>query len=79
MKKRKFNNDVVKCYLITSDETQNDKRTFVYPFKDDEYFATMEYVIPLQVIARKLSLDLGIDCNISSDPNFHKNMGSYTY
>ena len=32
----------------------------------------MEYVVPLQVIARKLSLDLGIDCNISSDPNFHK-------
>ena len=44
-----------------------------------EVAASMEYVVPLQVIARKLSLDLGIDCNISSDPNFHKKMGSYTY
>ena len=39
----------------------------------------MEYVVPLQVIARKLSLDLGIDGNIASDPDFHKKMGSYTY
>ena len=79
MKKYFEENRGAKCYLLTSDETQNDARTFVYPLKDDEYFATMEYVIPLQVIARKLSLDLGIDCNLSSDPNFHKNMGSYTY
>lgn len=66
-------------YLITSDKEQAGAGTFVYPFCNDEYFATMEYVVPLQVIARKLSLDLGIDCNESSDPDFHKKMGSYTY
>lgn len=66
-------------YLITSDKGQESESAFVYPFCNDEYFATMEYVVPLQVIARKLSLDLGIDCNESSDPDFHKKMGSYTY
>ncbi len=66
-------------YMVTSDQTQEKKENFVYPFKNDDYFASMEYVVPLQVIARKLSLDLGIDCNISSDPEFHKKMGSYTY
>ena len=50
-----------------------------YNFINDPYFEAMEYVVPLQVIARKLSLDLGIDCNISSDPNFHRKMASYTY
>lgn len=66
-------------YLVTSDEKQAGGRNFVYPFRNDPYFSAMEYVVPLQVIARKLSLDLGIDCNISSDPDFHKKMGSYTY
>lgn len=68
-----------KCYIVTKDETQKKKENFVYPFEDNKYFATMEYVVPLQVFARKMSLDLGIDCNLSEDPNFHKNMGSYTY
>ncbi len=66
-------------YMVTSEKEQESKENFVYPFQNDPYFASMEYVVPLQVIARKLSLDLGIDCNISSDPNFHKKMGSYTY
>lgn len=66
-------------YLITSDHTQENGKNFVFDFVNDVYFETMEYIIPLQVIARKLSLDLGIDCNISSDPDFHKKMASYTY
>ena len=66
-------------YMVTSDKEQEAKENFVYPFVNDPYFASMEYVVPLQVIARKLSQDLGIDCNISSDPEFHKKMGSYTY
>lgn len=66
-------------YIVTSEEGQPGGNAFVYPFRNDRYFASMEYVVPLQVIARKLSLDLGIDCNLSSDPDFHKKMGSYTY
>ncbi len=66
-------------YMVSSDEGQSGPASFVYPFQNDRYFASMEYVVPLQVIARKLSLDLGIDCNLSSDPDFHKKMGSYTY
>lgn len=66
-------------YMITSDLAQKTGGNFVYPFQDDECFASMEYVVPLQVLARKLSLDLGIDCNVSSDPDFHSKMGSYTY
>lgn len=66
-------------FMVTSDPSQKRRENFVYPFVNDVYFASMEYVVPLQVIARKLSLDLGIDCNCSSDPDFHKKMGSYTY
>lgn len=66
-------------YMVTSDADRDKKENFVYPFINDPYFASMEYVVPLQVVARKLSQDLGIDCNVSSDPEFHKKMGSYTY
>lgn len=66
-------------YLITSEQGQDKRENFVYPFDNDPYFASMEYVVPLQVLARKLSQDLGIDCNISSDPEFHKKMESYLY
>lgn len=69
-----------KNYVITSDSSlRNDKENLVFDFKNDTYFASLEYVVPFQVLARKLSLDLGIDCNVSSDPNFHMKMGSYTY
>ena len=74
-KERKAHN-----YVITSDHKyDNEKRTFVYDFMNDPYFEGMEYIVALQVIARRLSADLGIDCNESSDPNFHKKMASYTY
>lgn len=66
-------------YMITSDTSVDANRNFVYSFCNDEYFASMEYVVPMQVLARKISLDLGIDCNIPSDPDFHRKMGSYTY
>ena len=66
-------------YMITSNPDIEEGKNFVYPFVNSEYFASMEYVVPMQVLARKLSLDLGIDCNIPSDPQFHKKMGSYTY
>lgn len=66
-------------YMITSENSLEGGTNFVYPFVNDPYFEAMEYVVPLQVIARKLSLDLGIDCNLSSDPDFHRKMASYTY
>lgn len=72
-KERKSHN-----YLITSESIQDDT-SFVYSFKNDKYFTTMEYVVPLQVIARKLSFDLGIDCEIPSDPRFHEKMESYIF
>lgn len=67
------------CFVITSEDKGHRAVDFVFPFQNEPYFSSMEYVVPLQVIARKLSLDLGIDCNIASDPDFHKKMGSYTY
>lgn len=65
-------------FMITSQNTKNPK-DMVYPFTDDPDFAVLQYIIPMQVLARKLSLDLGIDCNIPSDPLFHKKMASYIY
>lgn len=67
-------------FIFSSDRSLADNpKNFVFPFKEDPLFQSMEYIVPFQVIARKLSLDLGIDCNLSSDPDFHKKMGSYTY
>ena len=63
-------------FLITHEDTNNPK-DLVFPFTDDEEFAVLQYIIPMQVLARKLSLDLGIDCNIPSDPQFHFKMHSY--
>lgn len=63
-------------FLITHEETEN-KKDVVFSFTDDFEFAVLQYIVPLQVLARKLSLDLGIDCNISSDPQFHFKMKSY--
>lgn len=66
-------------FMISSVKSLESNQNFIYDFVNDPYFEAMEYVIPLQVIARKLSMDLGIDCNISEDPNFHRKMESYTY
>lgn len=67
-------------FVVTSDKAfENYRNAFVYPFRDDEDFATMEYVIPLQVITKVVSMRLGIDCNIPSDTQFHQKMGSYRY
>jgi len=67
-------------FLITSDASQQgDAHNLVFPFANDPYFMSMEYVVPLQVVARRLSADLGIDCNIPSDPDFHRKMQSYEY
>jgi glucosamine 6-phosphate synthetase-like amidotransferase/phosphosugar isomerase protein len=66
-------------FLFSSDVAQNNGKNFIAPFIDDEDFSPLEYIVPLQVIARRLSADLGIDCNIPSDPDFHRKMQSYRY
>ena len=33
-------------YMITSDESLATQRNLVYPFKEDGYFSSMEYVVP---------------------------------
>ena len=66
--------------MITSDESYaNDPRCFVYPFINDEDLSTMEYIVPLQVLTKVISEELGINCNVPSDPEFHQKMGSYRY
>lgn len=65
-------------FVITSDESFKDNdHAFVYDFKDDRDFSSMEYVVPLQIITKFVSMELGIDANIPSDPKFHEKMGSY--
>lgn len=66
-------------YMITSIKENANHNDFLYNFKNYDCLQSLEYVIPLQVIARRLSKDLGIDSNISSDPDFHKKMESYSY
>lgn len=76
-----FENERTKhSFIITSDEFyKDDKKAFVYPFVNDDYFSSMEYVVPLQVLTKVVSQHNGIDCNIPSDPEFHKKMGSYQF
>jgi glucosamine 6-phosphate synthetase-like amidotransferase/phosphosugar isomerase protein len=64
-------------FLFSADVTQQNGKNFIVPFVDDKDFSFLEYIVPLQVIARRLSADLGINCNIPSDPDFHRKMGSY--
>lgn len=62
-------------FLITYDETESCKKNFVYPFVSGK-FSSLQYIIPLQMLANLLSKDLGINSNIPSDPLFHKKMSS---
>ena len=66
-------------FLFSGDTTQQNDKNFIAPFIDDDDFSFLEFIVPLQVIAQRLSADLGIDCNISSDVNFHRKMESYRY
>lgn len=66
-------------YIFSADQKAFDQKAFIFDFKNDPYYMSMEYVVPMQVFARLCSLDLGIDCEVPSDPLFHEKMGSYTY
>ncbi len=67
------------AHIFVVSDRQTSFETFVYPFQNDELFSAMEYIVPLQVLARKLSWDQGIDCCQSADPDFHRLMESYRY
>lgn len=75
--KQYFEERTTHNFIFTSDTTLSDGKNFICDFTDDPDFSCLEYIVPLQVIARKLSADLGIDCNRGSDPEFHRKMGSY--
>lgn len=62
-------------FLITFDESKAGKKNFIYPFVSGK-FSSLQYIIPMQMLANLLSKDLGINCNIPSDPLFHKKMNS---
>ncbi len=66
-----------KNYLITASNDCNSTDALIYPFSNA--LCSLEYLVPLQVIARKLSLDQGVDCCVSASPDFHKYMKSYQY
>ena len=66
-------------FVITSDTHNTYSNALKYPFHDSVYFASFEYVVPLQIIARLLSEEQGIDCNENDSPDFHRMMQSYKY
>jgi len=65
-------------YLIAAPDGQvpPDNRYCLAPFLDDPLFSCLEYILPLQVIACKASMRLGIDPSIPKDPLFHARIGS---
>jgi glucosamine 6-phosphate synthetase-like amidotransferase/phosphosugar isomerase protein len=66
-------------FIFTGNRNFDGGKNFTDDFIDDPDFSCLEYIVPLQVIARRLSADLGINCNIPSDPDFHRKMGSYRF
>ena len=62
--------------MITHENTNNQK-DLVFTFTDDQEFVVLQFIVTIQVLARKLALDLGSDGNIPSDPQFHVKMKSY--
>jgi glucosamine 6-phosphate synthetase-like amidotransferase/phosphosugar isomerase protein len=77
--KKYFGERTTHNFLFTGDVSQKNEKNFVFSFIDDDDFSSIEYIVPLQVIARRLSASLGINANISSDPDFHRKMGSYRF
>ncbi len=65
--------------VLISNKEEDDITTFVYPFMDNVLFSTFSWLIFLQVIARYVSLDRGIDCCATGKSEFHKVMQSYRY
>ncbi|MDD2840272.1 MAG: SIS domain-containing protein [Rickettsiales bacterium] len=66
-------------FIFTYDKSQENGKNFIMDFVDDEDFSYLEYIVPFQVLTTLWSKDLGINCNIPSDPDFHKKMGSYIF
>lgn len=65
--------------ILITDVRTDDFDCFVWPFNNDPLFAFVQYIVPLQVSARRISLDQGTDCEKSADPDFHREMESYIY
>ena len=65
--------------IFITDERTDGFDCFVWPFNNDPLFAFIQYIVPLQVSARRISLDQGTDCEKSADPDFHREMESYIY
>lgn len=65
--------------LITSDQSADVMPVMQFPFVKDNLFEGLEYIVPVQVIAEQMASDRGIDLTVSTDPDFHREMGSYCY
>jgi glucosamine 6-phosphate synthetase-like amidotransferase/phosphosugar isomerase protein len=77
--KKYFEGHTEHNFIFTADKSMDNGKNFIGNFVDDVEFSQLEYIVPLQVIARKLSADMGINCNIPKDPDFHRKMGSYRF
>ncbi len=63
-------------FIFTNQEDIIDSKDCVLSFKNYEYFNVLETIIPFQCLCYLLPNDLGINPNLPSDPNFHRNMNS---
>lgn len=69
-----------KCYLITDKNNSTDVDTdLAADFIDIEEFSPLEYIVPLQILSCRLSVDKGINPTIPKYPNFHRDMASKIY
>ena len=64
---------------LTGNKEEDGIPSFAHHCNDNILFSTFSWLIFLQVVAKNVSLDRGIDCCAPGESDFHKVMQSYRY
>lgn len=65
--------------IVTTGKAETEWLNFRWDYRSSPELSVFEYTVMPQVLARTVSMDRGIDCCASADPDFHRTMESYRY
>lgn len=68
-----------KAVIVITGKEKREWQSFCWKYRSSPELSVFEYLVLLQVLARTISLDRGIDCCVNADPDFHRMMESYRY
>lgn len=66
------------CFLFTGAASEPTRNQVVLPFRNHRELTPLEYVVPLQYLAYRISADRGIDLNTIAHPEYFSIMNSKT-